>query len=118
MKGRNQAIGQRGEDYAVTYLKRHGYRILQRNFRCQLGEIDIIARQGKCLVFVEVKTRASDRFGSPEEAVTWAKQAKLRAVASFFLKGLRGNENPCRFDVLALTIQGDTISANLIKDAF
>ena len=78
----NKAVGGLGEDFAVYYLESCGYRIIERNFRCRLGEIDLIAQDGKTLVFVEVKTRRSRRYGSPQEAVTTAKQAKLRTVAS------------------------------------
>ncbi|MGI6129848.1 MAG: YraN family protein [bacterium] len=117
MKRNKQKMGQLGEDFAVTYLKRLGYRILERNFRCRLGEIDIIAKKGKELVFVEVKTRSSCRFGHPQDAVTPAKQAKLRTVASFFLKRF-DKSVPCRFDVLAISIEGDMVRPQLIRNAF
>jgi putative endonuclease len=117
LKGRKQAVGQLGEDFAAAYLQRLGYRILERNFRCRLGEIDIIAKEGKDLVFVEVKTRSSRRFGDPQEAVTPAKQAKLRTVASFFLKRYKKSV-PCRFDVFAVSIEGGMVRPQLIRNAF
>ncbi|NMA55003.1 MAG: YraN family protein [Firmicutes bacterium] len=113
----NKTLGELGEEFALQYLKRCGYRIIERNFRCRCGEIDFIAREGKALVFIEVKTRRSLRFGTPEEAVTPAKQKKLRTVASYYLQ--RFSCDPlCRFDVLALTVTGRTIRPNLIKNAF
>ena len=113
----NKAVGGLGEDFAVYYLESCGYRIIERNFRCRLGEIDLIAQDGKTLVFVEVKTRRSRRYGSPHEAVTTAKQAKLRTVASFYLQRQR-TSTPCRFDVLALNIEGGTVRPELIQNAF
>ena len=79
-------LGQEGEKLAVQYLKRLGYRIICRNYRCPLGEIDIIARHGGVLVFVEVKSRSSQTFGSPGMAVTLAKQRKLSQVAWHYLQ--------------------------------
>lgn len=86
---------------AVDILIKNGLIILERNFRCRHGEIDIIAREGDMIVFIEVKTRKSDRFGVPEEAVDRRKQAKLRQLAAYYL-----NKNfyafRCRFDVYSI----------------
>jgi len=75
-------LGRRGEDLAVDYLRRHGYRLLQRNWRCRQGEIDVIAARGDETVFVEVKTRTSTGYGHPFEAITASKLARLRRLAA------------------------------------
>ncbi len=94
-------FGQWGESTAVSYLVQKGYRILERNYRTPYGELDIIAQESDYLVFVEVKTRKNTQFGSPLEAVTYAKQQHLRRAAEIYLI-----ENPTdlaiRFDVIAI----------------
>ncbi|NLG86523.1 MAG: YraN family protein [Firmicutes bacterium] len=117
MNRNNKTVGALGEDFAVSFLKRCGYRIIERNFRCRLGEIDIIAQEGNCLVFIEVKTRRSLRFGYPQEAVTLTKQAKLRRVAAYYLQRYK-KRVPCRFDVLAVNIEEGTAKPELIRNAF
>jgi putative endonuclease len=94
-------LGERGENVAARYLRNKGYKIIIRNFRCELGEIDIIARDGKTLVFVEVKTRAYDD-PTPEEQVNLAKQQKLTAVAKLYLSRYGIPQPPARFDVVAI----------------
>ncbi len=96
----NTITGNGGEDLAVRYLQDKGYKILSRNFKTKLGEIDIIARENKTIVFVEVKTRKSDYFGLPREAVTASKQRKIRMVATQYLKLHGGLNQECRFDVI------------------
>ena len=76
-----------GEDRAAEFLAREGYRILERNYRCPLGEMDIIAREGRTVVFVEVKTRSSERFGPPHAAIGPQKQRRMTAIALYYLKG-------------------------------
>lgn len=89
---------------AVQYLTEAGYHILERNFRCRTGEIDIIAKDGAYLVFVEVKYRKTDRSGSPEEAVTLAKQRKISKVCAWYLRENHLSlDTPCRFDVVAVS---------------
>ncbi|HKM40245.1 MAG TPA: YraN family protein, partial [bacterium] len=85
----NKTVGKQGEEFAQRYLARLGYRIIERNFSCPIGEIDLIAQDGNTLVFIEVKTRSSLRFGLPEEAVTRTKQQKLRNVASYYLQRIK-----------------------------
>jgi len=97
-----QALGKWGEEQAAVYLQRQGLQIVERNYRCPLGEIDIIARDGDCLVFCEVKTRSSSRYGLPQEAVAWSKQQKIIKVASWYL-GDREPATDIRFDVIAIT---------------
>ena len=99
-----QALGKNGEDLACAELRRLGYAILARRYRTRVGELDIVARDGETLVFVEVKARRSDEFGAPEEAVTWRKRRKLQAMATDFLSRGRLSAVPCRFDVVAITL--------------
>ena len=100
-------LGKRGEEIAVDYLQKKGYRIVERGFRLFHGELDIIAYDGKTLVFVEVKTRAGTEFGLPEEAVTPAKQSQIKRIAQGYLIERRLGDPDCRFDVLSILIKGD-----------
>ncbi|MDK2925870.1 MAG: putative endonuclease [Bacillota bacterium] len=114
-----KALGAEGEKMAAAYLAARGYRIRERNFRCRLGEIDVVAEEGGTLVFIEVKTRRSRRFGLPQEAVTPAKQARLRRLAEYYLLTHGGGDRPCRFDVLGITIGPDgKAHVDLIRGAF
>jgi putative endonuclease len=88
-------------------LRRLGYEILTRRFRTRLGELDIVARDGATIVFVEVKTRTNARFGSPSEAVTALKQRKVWLMASDYLHRQGLHDRPCRFDVVAISIDED-----------
>ena len=94
--------GALGEDTACNYLTRKGYRILTRNYRKPCGEIDLIALDGKTLVFVEVKKRASRAFGGPAAAVTIAKQNKIVLTAQYFIKENAPKFDSIRFDVVCL----------------
>jgi putative transposase len=111
-------LGDQGEDLAAAALKKQGYKILERNFVTPLGEIDLIAREGKTVVVVEVKTRKSTRFGSPQEAVSVTKQQRLRRLADYYLKAKRLTEAPVRFDVVAVTLAGDVPQVEIIQNAF
>lgn len=103
------------EQKALKYLEGQGYRILQRNYRCRLGEIDLIAWDRGTLVFVEVKYRRSEAFGSPEEAVDARKQYRICRVADYYRMTHKVSEEcPCRFDVAA--IEGKEI--RLLRNAF
>jgi putative endonuclease len=95
------ALGERGENVAARHLRNKGYRIITRNYRCEMGEIDIIARDGKTLVFVEVKTRAYDD-PSPEEQVNLAKQQAVTRVAKMYLSRYGSPQPAARFDVVAI----------------
>jgi putative endonuclease len=101
--GDRQSCGKAGEDVACDELRRRGYAILARRYRTRVGELDIVARDGDTLVFIEVKARRSLAFGAPEEAVTWRKQRKLQTMASDFLARSRLMDVPCRFDVVAVS---------------
>jgi putative endonuclease len=107
-----------GEDLAVSFLKKNGYRILEKNYRCPIGEIDIIARDRQVLVFVEVKTRKSAALGYPEEAVNSKKQKKISQVALHFLQKNHLTDETVRFDVVAVLMTSSPPEMKLIKDAF
>jgi putative endonuclease len=113
-----RALGDAGEDLAAAALKKQGYKILERNYITPLGEIDLVARQGKVVVFVEVKTRSTDRFGAPQEAVHPAKQRRLRRLADYYLKQKRLGEVPVRFDVVGITLADGGPQVEIIQDAF
>jgi putative endonuclease len=95
------ALGQRGENMAARHLRNQGYKIIERNFRCEVGEVDIIARDGKTLVFVEVKTRAYDD-PTPEDQVNEVKRHQLTKAARFYLSRYGTPQPPARFDVVAI----------------
>ena len=110
--------GRVGEQLAASYLKRLGYRIICRNYRCPLGEIDIIARHRGVLVFVEVKSRRSQTFGSPKLAINPAKQHKLSQVAWHYLQRHELTEASARFDVVTVSDVNDSPYFEVIENAF
>jgi putative endonuclease len=110
-------LGKEGEAIAVRFLKKNGYRIIQKNYRTPIGEIDIIARDGKTLVFVEVKARESIRYGLPFESVNSRKRKKIMNVATLYLKRFR-DVPPCRFDVVSINYEKGRPVFDLIKNAF
>ena len=110
--------GREGEAIAARYLENEGYRIVERNYRCVFGEMDIIARDGKTCVFVEVKSRKSERFGDPGLAVDRRKQRKMSAVAMCYLKEKRLLGSPSRFDVVAVRFFPQGSRVELIRNAF
>lgn len=97
------SLGRRGENTAARFLRRQGLRIRHRNYRCPLGEVDLIAEQAGTIVFVEVKTRASSEHGEPWEAVDKGKRRRLTRLAAYYLKAHRKLGAPVRFDVVAVT---------------
>ncbi len=103
MKINRQKIGQIGEQKAQNFLKRRGYQILECNFRTKGGELDIIAKEGDCLVFVEVKTRTNNEYGAPAEAVSFYKQQHMLSAAKYYLSRY-GFETECRFDVIEVML--------------
>lgn len=112
-------LGQIGEELACDHLRKNGYAVVERGFRMFRGEIDVVARRGDTLVFVEVKTRADESYGRPEESVTPAKQRQIRRIAQgYLLKSLLGDV-PCRFDVVAILYRGpDDYRLEHFIDAF
>jgi putative endonuclease len=113
-----QAFGKSGEDLAVSTLEARGYAILARRYRTRHGEIDIVARDGETLVFVEVKARATAEFGTAAEAVTERKQRKLASMASEYLTRNRVTDTACRFDVVAIDGVGDNEVLTVYPGAF
>ncbi|MFQ6111291.1 MAG: YraN family protein [Nitrospinota bacterium] len=113
-------VGSRGEHLAERELKRCGYKIVERNFRCAVGEVDLVAWDGEVLVFVEVKTRTRADFTTPQEAVDWKKRRKLAQACEHYLlkRGLK--DVRCRFDVLAVLLPEGRGKAEvaIIRDAF
>ncbi len=113
------SLGRRGEAFAVQYLRGLGYRIIRKNFRLKVGEIDIIASEGDYVVFVEVKTRSSLKFGHPSEAVTYRKQQQIIRTALMYMSQNNLHEAPIRFDVVAVMMEkGKEPRAELIRNAF
>jgi putative endonuclease len=100
-------LGRLGEDLAARHLVGAGFQILERNWRCEVGEVDIVARDGSTLVIVEVKTRTSLAFGSPAEAITPRKADKLRELALAWLRAHRGRGEGVRFDVISVVVPKD-----------
>ena len=92
--------GQRAEAQALVYLERHGLSLVQANWRCRFGEIDLVMREGATLVFVEVRLRTRSAFGGAAESIDRRKQLKLLSAARLYLAGRR--ESPCRFDVVLM----------------
>ena len=112
-------LGKTGEDLACRALRRRGYVILDRRYRTRVGELDIIARDSGTLVFVEVKTRSSARFGHPFEAVTPTKQRKLVAMAHDYLGKTGQWGESCRFDVVAVIVSAaGRAHVEVVRNAF
>jgi putative endonuclease len=111
--------GIEGEAIAADYLIKRGYKVVEQNFRCSIGEIDLIAWEGETLVFVEVKARSSSQFGGPEGAVTLRKQEKIIRVASAYLQQKKLFTALCRFDVVGVVKEGTGgVTINLFQNAF
>ncbi|MEO3945131.1 YraN family protein [Gorillibacterium sp. CAU 1737] len=103
-----------GEEAAARYLQEKGYTLLQRNWRCRSGELDLIAEQDGCLVIVEVRTRKpSARFGSPQESVDGRKQLQVRRTAEVYLHQNRRSDSRIRFDVIAVRLDGQGMIQSL-----
>src|SRR5687768_6867646 len=111
------AFGLHGEDLACEELERRGYSIVTRRYRTRHGEIDIIAKDGDYLVFVEVKARQDGSFGDPEESVTLRKQQQMVWMATDYL-ARHGDDIPCRFDVVGINTLTNPPAITLIQDAF
>ncbi|MBV5317485.1 MAG: YraN family protein [Desulfobulbaceae bacterium] len=119
-KSDTATTGRLGETYAAEYLIRQGYEILEKNYRKQFGEVDIIARDRGTLVFIEVKTRRSRLYGAPQEAVDFRKQRQLSRIAQEYLISRHLQDAVARFDVIGITLdqQNRPMQFDLIRDAF
>lgn len=118
--GTSSSLGRSGERIAADFLTGKGLEIVETGFRLFRGEIDIIARDGRTLVFVEVKTRGGDEFGRPEESVTAAKQRQIKKIALGYIVERGLEDTNCRFDVVAVSLDQDSNESNVVhfKDAF
>jgi putative endonuclease len=114
-----QVLGRWGEDTALAHLQSRGYRLVQRNYRTPYGEIDLVMQDGKAMVFVEVKTRTSTRYGQPEDAVTTLKQSHLLQAAQQFMQEHPEYENEWRIDVISILkrVPDDTPEIMVFEDA-
>lgn len=110
--------GKIGEDIAVEFLRSSGYKIVERNYRCSLGEIDIIAFDKNVLVFIEVRTRNRASFCPPQETVNYSKQKKLQKLSLYFLSSNNIKNLDCRFDVVAIDLSKGKRGVELFKNAF
>ncbi len=119
MKLDKTSLGRIGEELAREYLKRHKFNIIERNFRCALGEIDIVARKDKAFRFIEVKYRRSTDYGLPQDSVVKRKQRRIRNAAIIWLKNRHlPLDSEIHFDVLAITEQTRKLKYEYLQDAF
>lgn len=115
----SQSIGNRAESRAQQYLEQQGFITLTKNYRCKLGEIDLVMKDGNTLVFVEVRLRSNRKFASALESVNYSKQQKLTRAALHFLQSHRLYDKvACRFDVVALDNTGNAPHLSWVKNAF
>ena len=112
------ALGRDGEDMAVRRLTGLGYRILERNYRCPAGEIDLVAQEADCLVFVEIKTRRGDTMAEAKAAVNARKQRHITRAAQHYMKARGCMDVRARFDVVAIAREGPGSRMEIIRDAF
>lgn len=114
-----QRLGRLGEELAARRLESEGYRIVARNYRCSAGEVDLVAQDGDCLVFVEVRTRRGEAWGTPEESVTKKKQARLVAVAESYLAEQEAWDVDWRIDVVAVVVsaRGSVRRFDIVRNA-
>ncbi len=118
MKKNKRERGTEGEILAANYIEDKGYEIIKRNYRCPIGEIDLIARDGECLVFIEVRCRWSRLFGTPEESITKKKRERLAKIAQYYLSKELCREVLCRFDFIGMELDNKDkiIRLNHVKD--
>jgi len=114
-----RALGRVGEDAAAAWYEAHGYDVLDRNWRCREGELDLVARRGSVVVMCEVKTRSGSAFGAPFEAVTITKQRRIRVLAVRWLAGHATGGADVRFDVASVTLGSDGLPrVEVLEEAF
>jgi len=114
-----QQTGKYGEEHAASLLRQNGYTIIEKNYRQPCGEIDIIAKDGETLVFIEVKTRRTTGFGSPFEAITERKKRQIARTAQDYLCRKKQTNKPARFDVIGIVLRkGRTPQIEIIQNAF
>lgn len=120
MRVKNKQVGDLGERLAAKFLRRSGYRVLTRKYRCKFGEIDIVARDKDMLVFVEVRSKSDSEYGLPYETVGYTKRRRLERVAAEFLRRFNLFDYDCRFDCVSVLFDDNfkPKQIELIKDAF
>ncbi len=118
MQSQKQILGTEGERIAERYLKKKGFTILERNYRCPIGELDLIVLDRRVVVFVEVKTRSDGRFGSPLESVHRHKQERMTKAALFFLTRHRLHDREARFDVIGISFEDEKPVVEHLRNAF
>jgi putative endonuclease len=120
LAGQRRALAQAGEDAAVDALRRRGYRVRERNVRLRRGELDVVAEEGGDLVFIEVKARRSEAYGTPAEAVGFQKRRTLVRLAAAYLVRRRLSDRACRFDVVEVRMDGAgrPVRVDVLRDAF
>ena len=111
-------LGKKGEEIAVNYLKKHGYKIIEKNYRSRLGEIDIVSFHKDTTVFIEVKTRGDVSFGLPQESVDERKQQRIARVALNYIRHKGLAEGKFRFDVIGIDFSSGKPELTLVQDAF
>lgn len=111
-------LGKLGEELALKKVERLGYKCIARNYRCALGEIDLIAKDGDCLVFIEIKTRRGRSIGSIKEVIDKRKKRQLSKVALAYLKSNNYGDVKSRFDVVAISLNRDREQIEVIQNAF
>ena len=117
-KASTKEKGQEGERLAARFLEKQGFRILERNYRNRLGELDIVAEDGGVIVFVEVRTLKASAGHSPEETIQWKKQQRISRTALSYIQHRRLEDRPARFDVVSVTLAGSRSTLRHITDAF
>ncbi|MBI5563458.1 MAG: YraN family protein [Chloroflexi bacterium] len=119
MTNQRQTLGKLGEDVAARRLTAQGYVVRQRNWRCATGELDLVLERAEALIFVEVRTRRGDRFGTPEESITPRKRARLISAALTYLSEHAAADRAWRIDVVAIEIgpRGEVVRFNHLENA-
>jgi putative endonuclease len=115
---RRRALGMAGEDAVAAWYHQGGYELLDRNWRCRDGELDLVLGRGQTIVFCEVKTRSSFAFGAPVEAVTWQKQRRLRGLAARWLTEHDSRRGGVRFDVASVRPEHGRLVVEVLEAAF
>ena len=118
MSKARKSLGKKGEDVACKYLEKNGFSIIQRNYRCFYGEVDIIAIREEVLYFIEVKTRRSLKFGLPCLAVKYKKQMKIRSSAIYYMKEKNIHANRLSFDVIEILVEGNVAKLHYLPHCF
>ena len=115
MSKKRYRTGRAGEAAARRHLEELGYQIIEQNYRCPLGELDLIARDNETIVFIEVRSRTGNAYGYPEESITAEKARRLRNLALYYLKTNRLNEAPSRIDLIAVMLEPSTLTVTTIR---